>query len=126
MIYIDEGGYSIGTRRTQSRSRRGRNIVEKIPCLQSPNVSVCAAIPAMNGLIHYRAVNGSYTALEFKLFICELIDLVKKQTIANPLFIFDNCRIQPAAKIDELEAFKRGLKINTRCNIDSFRHILPI
>ena len=108
MIYIDEVGYSIGTRRTRGRSRRGRNIVEKIPCLQSPNVSVCAAIAATNGLIYYRPVNGSYTASEFKIFMCELIDLVKRQNIANPLFIFDNCRIHAAAKIDELEAFQVG------------------
>ena len=79
--------------------------LKKIPCLQSPNVFVCAAIPAMNGLIHYRAVNGSYTALGSKIFMCELIDLVKKQNIANPLFIFDNCRIHAVAKIDVLEAF---------------------
>ena len=57
-------------------------------------------------MICYKPVNRSYIALEFKTFMCELTELLKRQNIENPLFIFNNCRIHAAAQIDELETFQ--------------------
>lgn len=104
-IYIDEVGFSIGTRRTRARSKRGTRVVRQVPCLQSPNVSVCAAIDAHHGILHYKPVNGSYTAAEFRIFISELIHKVTEAGIINPVFIFDNCRIHAAADLDSMPEF---------------------
>lgn len=108
-IYIDEVGYSIGTRRTRGRSRRGTPVIQRLPCLQSPNVSICAAIDGVHGVILHERRSGAFTAEDFKGFIVKLIQHCEDQLkMKKVMLVFDNCRIHHAADLDAIPQIASG------------------
>lgn len=108
IIYIDEVGYSIGTRRKRGRAPIGQPAIVELPALQSQNVSVCCAVDGTHGLILHKSLKGSFTAPDFRSFIVALVQKCKARQIPAPLFIFDNCAIHRAAQLDTLQEFIHG------------------
>lgn len=108
IIYIDEVGYSIGTRRTRGRAPIGQPAIVELPALQSQNCSVCCAISGTHGLILHRSIRGSFTGDTFRTFIVDLVQECKNRNIGSVLFIFDNCPIHRAAQLNTLDEFARG------------------
>lgn len=108
-VYIDEVGYSIGTRRTRGRSRSGTPCIQRLPCLQSPNVSICAAIDGVHGVILNERRSGAFTAEDFKAFIVKLIRTCEEELkMKKVMLVFDNCRIHHAADLDSIPQIASG------------------
>lgn len=101
-IYVDETGYSIGVQRNRGRAPIGQRITVNLPLEQSSNVSAAVAISKDYGILHYKAIEGSFNINQFDQFIADLVQIIKTKQIYNPCIIMDNCRCHKREDINSI------------------------
>lgn len=87
LIFIDEAGYNLHTKRTRGRARRGERAVRVVSGDRGPNLTVCFAVSPQLGLVHHTIDNGSMTSGKFQDFLREVSTRLGE---APTYFIFDN------------------------------------
>jgi len=94
LVYYDETGYSLFTKRTQARSRRGSPAHVVTPVAQSNVVNILAAVSPIYGLIYHEIAEQTVTAERVLDYLQHLrAQLDERFPAANLLLILDNARI---------------------------------
>lgn len=96
LIYIDEFGCNLHTRRRYGRSFIGKPATVQVPTRRGDNLSVCAAI-CSSGPIHTRAKFLAYNTHEFLIFLNELY--AKLDPNKRYVVVMDNVRFHHALPI---------------------------
>lgn len=92
LIFVDEVGFKLSTRRCRGRSEVGKPAVVKPQKLHSKNISVMAAITS-KGLLHYKVLDGNGNSENFANFIDELaVERDKKGIKEDSTIVLDNVR----------------------------------
>ena len=87
LVFIDEAGFNLHTKRTRGRARRGERAVRVVSGDRGPNLTVCFAVSPQLCLVHHTIDNGGMTIGKFENFLREVSTrLGETQTF----FIFDN------------------------------------
>ena len=68
-IYIDEFGCNIHTRRSQGRAKTGDRAYRTVSGQKGPNITVCVAVSADQGLEHFEIITGGMTKAKFINFL---------------------------------------------------------
>ena len=79
LIYIDETGFNIWTRRSLGRSLRGQRVRRTLHTQRGVQVNVIQAISPGLGLVHHKILGQTLTANVFQVFIEELLDAVNNR-----------------------------------------------
>ena len=87
VIYVDETGYNLWTRRTQGRSPRGQAVLRQCTTQRGPNMSLCLAISSAVGLVKGTIFNGGQTRQRFQQFVTELVQTASQQIGDVPVVI---------------------------------------
>ena len=77
LVYIDETGFNVYTRRTRGRAPRGRPAVRRVASQRGRNVTACLAISNTHGLIHFNFSTGGFTQLKFAAFLGDLTNKLR-------------------------------------------------
>ena len=64
-IYIDEFGCNIHTRRSQGRGKTGERAYRTVSGQKGPNITVCVAVSADQGLEHFEIITGGMTRAKY-------------------------------------------------------------
>ena len=73
VIYVDETGFNLWTRRGQGRSRRGQRVRRVIHTQRGVQVNIFQAVSPILGLVHHEIIAETMTALTFQGCIGHLI-----------------------------------------------------
>lgn len=76
-------------------------MIQKLPVLQTSNVSICMAI-SKDQIIHYKKKEGAYDGKSFKEFIKELVDIVQTMNLENVCLVMDNCHCHRDEDISDI------------------------
>ena len=87
LVFIDEAGYNLHTKRTRGRARRGERAVRVVAGDRGPNYTVCFAVSPQLGLVFHTIDNGRMTNEKFQK---NLREVSTKLGEAPTSFIFDN------------------------------------
>ena len=108
-IYFDETGYSLWTRRSMARSRRGEPAHVITPVAQSNVVNVLAAISPVYGWVYHEVLEESVKADRVLAFLQHLrARLDEDYPAASILLLLDNAPIHRPA--DAAGVFEGGLR----------------
>lgn len=72
LVYVDEFGSNIWTSRGIGRAPAGQRAVRVVPGQRGRNLTVCIAVSATDGLLHWKFVDGGMTKDLFQEFLSEL------------------------------------------------------
>lgn len=100
-IFIDEVGYSIALQRSRGRAPIGQRLIQKLPTLKSPNISICMAI-SKDQIIHYKKKIDAYDAESFNTFVKELVEIIQSMNLTNVCLVMDNCRAHRETDISKI------------------------
>ena len=94
LVYLDETGYNVWTRRSQGRSRIGHPARREVHTQRGTNVMCTLAISPEIGLLHYRIKQERVTSSTFQEFFEELLRQVHMTWPPDePVYvIMDNAR----------------------------------
>lgn len=98
LIYIDEMGCNLHTRRRFARSKVGEAATISVPTQRGNNLSTCAAI-SMNGLVHQRSKFLAYNQDEFVIFLDEMYEKLSESK--KYVAIMDNVRFHKTERVRE-------------------------
>lgn len=95
LVYIDETGYNLFTRRTKGRALRGER-VRRQTLPRGPNVNLIMATAATIGLVHHTLGMFTLTHVIFQEFINELCEIIHDVFPANEFIhiVYDGARPQ--------------------------------
>lgn len=114
IVFLDETGYNLWTRRSQGRALVGRPLKRTVTTQRGPNVTVCMAIAAEFGLVHSTVQRGGQTIGRFQAFMNELCERCSDLDHVNQwLIVMDGPHVHRAVHI--AEQFQHQVSI----------HILP-
>ena len=68
-IYIDEFGCNIHTRRSRGRAKTGERAYRTVSGQKGPNITVCVAVSADQGLEHFEIITNGMTKAKFINFL---------------------------------------------------------
>jgi hypothetical protein len=74
LVYLDETGFNLWTRRSQGRSLKGAAVRRTVTTQRGPNVTACIATAAQFGLVHATVFRGGQNNERFQEFVNELAD----------------------------------------------------
>ena len=94
VIYIDEFGINLWTKRTYGRALKGSRCY-RVVSGDRGNVSVCAAV-SKNGILHHALQRKSFKKETFQQFITELEQICAPSDNEQFIFIVDNAPIHRA------------------------------
>ena len=89
LIFIDEAGINLWTRRTRGRARVGERAVRVVGGTRGRNFTMTLAVSATNGLIHHDLISGGMNGERFKEFLQEVVEHFPDDGVEKVL-IFDN------------------------------------
>lgn len=89
LIFIDEIGCNMWTRRSYGRAIRGRPCYRVVGNQRGQNQTMCMAINKDEGLIHFELLNGSMTSERFSQFLLNMSHAVDNREFT---IILDNAR----------------------------------
>ena len=92
LIYIDETGVSVCTRRRRGRSLVGITPIRTVRKIRAQNYNICAAM-MHNKMFHFEVERGTYNGESFLLFMKNLIKKLEENNLREIIFIVDNCQI---------------------------------
>jgi transposase len=100
LIFIDEAGFNLWTRRGRGRAKKGERALLRVPNSKGRNITVIAAISPQYGLIHSQVRLGSTTGSVYAQFIS---DLLKRELmrVGSRIIIQDNCSIHKTDEVKE-------------------------
>jgi transposase len=84
LIYLDETGYNIWTRRSQGRSRRGQRVRRVVHTQRGVQVNIVQAISPTLGLVHHQTLAVTMNAARFQQFIEEMMHAVTVREDVQP------------------------------------------
>uniref|UniRef100_A0A1I8I4S3 DDE-1 domain-containing protein n=1 Tax=Macrostomum lignano TaxID=282301 RepID=A0A1I8I4S3_9PLAT len=114
LIYVDETGFNIWTRRFQGRSRRGQRVRR---VLRGVQVNVLQAVAPNLGLVHHKIVGHTLTANVFQAFVEDLLHAVNNRDDVDNA---DNCLV-----IIDRTRFHNGLRISQQFELNWQVVVLP-
>ena len=92
LIYIDEAGFHLRTKRTRGRARRGQRAVRVVAGRRGPSLTMTLAVSNRRGLVHHNLIQGGMNGERFNHFL-EQVPLVAGQ---DTCLLFDNARAHQA------------------------------
>lgn len=98
-IYLDECGFNVWTKRSYGRATKGARCFTVCDGQRGQNISLCMAI-GLDGVIHYKILNGPFTKETYTEFMVELSELLAGVQFH---FVMDNCSIHKNIQIDNNE-----------------------
>lgn len=105
LIYVDETGFNIWTRRSRGRSQRGQRVRRMLHTQRGVQVNVLQAIAPDLGLAHHKIVCQTLTANLFQAFVEELLQAVSNRDDVNNAdqfcIIMDGARFHNGVRIPE-------------------------
>lgn len=90
IVYLDEAGYNLWTRRSRGRAIRGQPAVRRVHGQRGKNISVIIGISNRLGLVHHYVREGGITREDFNGFLTEISRLIGDENAAY--LIFDNAK----------------------------------
>lgn len=100
LVFLDETGFNLWTRRSQGRSVKGRAVRRAVTTQRGPNVTVCMATAAEFGLVHATVFRGGQNNDRFQNFIDDLCDRCQTLDAAsNWVVVMDGPYFHRAARI---------------------------
>ncbi|KAG7165130.1 putative DDE superfamily endonuclease domain-containing protein 15 [Homarus americanus] len=90
LVYIDETGFNLWTKRTYSRARRGERVHRTVGGQRGRNTTVIAAIAEHCGILYHEIHYGSVTKEVFSDFIASLAAIIGD---ARSILVLDNAPI---------------------------------
>ena len=94
LIFIDEAGVNLHTRRTRGRAPSGQRAVRTVNGRRGPNFTICFAISNQRGLMHHISFQGGMTSNRFVQF---LEDVSRAIGNTEATLVFDNARCHARA-----------------------------
>ena len=96
LVYVDETGYNLHTKRTQGRAPRGERAVRVVAGQRGPNLTVCFAVSPQLGLVFHEMYEGGMTRVRFDAFLEQI-----SQRLGNreAYVIIDNAPAHNAANL---------------------------
>jgi hypothetical protein len=79
LVFIDETGFNLWTRRSQGRSRRGQRVRRVVVTQRGVQVNLVQAVSPTAGLLHHKIVAATMTAERFQTFVEELLEVVSSR-----------------------------------------------
>ena len=103
-IYIDEFGCNIHTRRSQGRAKTGERAYRTESGQKGPNITVCVAVSADQGLEHFGIITGDLTKAKFINFLKVVSGnfLLDNGLTSDGYCIFDNAPPQSNVENEEI------------------------
>ena len=92
IIFIDEQGFDLHTRRRRGRARIGIQATAIVPCSQGAHISVLAALSPVRGIVLWEKKLGFYNMEEYADFIRRLLREPALQVRSHTI-IQDNAKI---------------------------------
>ena len=114
VVYIDETGYNLWTRRSQGWSRRGQPVRRRCPTQRGPNLSICLAVSSALGLVKSEFFRGGQTKERFQHFVNDLVEQVVPQ-IGNARVVI----------VCDGPTFHRGVAVPEQHRHQFELHLLP-
>ncbi|XP_027005558.1 uncharacterized protein LOC113644708 [Tachysurus fulvidraco] len=71
-IFIDEAGYNLAKSRRRGRNVIGHRAIIDVPVQHGGNITMCAAISSMHGVLHHHANLGPYNTAHILTFLDRL------------------------------------------------------
>lgn len=101
IVFIDEKGFNLHTRRRRGRSRKGTKALIPAKNSKGTNISICAAISPVYGVMHYQIEIGSFDREKYLQF---LSDLMKHHAFHSRTMriIMDNVRFHQGELVREV------------------------
>ncbi|KAG7159526.1 putative DDE superfamily endonuclease domain-containing protein 44 [Homarus americanus] len=90
LVYIDETGFNLWTKRTYGRARRGERVHRAVGGQRGRNTTVIAAIAEHCGILYHEIHYGSVTKEVFSDFIASLAAIIGD---ARSILVLDNSPI---------------------------------
>lgn len=98
LIYLDEFGVNLHTRRSRGRAQIGKPAIINTPTQRGNNLSTCAAI-SIDGVVHFKSQFCPFNHGNFLEFLDGLEKLLNKEL--NNVLIMDNVRFHHHALVKE-------------------------
>lgn len=105
MIYLDETGFNIWTRRSQGRSRRGQRVRRVVHTQRGAQVNIIQAVSPVLGLVYHEIIGETMTAIKFQASIEQLLRTVSSrpdvQADERFCIVMDGARFHNGAQIPQ-------------------------
>lgn len=113
LIYLDESGYNLFTRRTKGRARQGERVRRQVAGSRGRNVNFTVSISPVLGVVHHHLGQITVTRETFQRFLNELIEAAAVLIPDNErcIIIFDGARPHLRMAVPEDHAHRFQLRI---------------
>jgi len=92
IIFIDEVGVNVWTKRSYGRSKAGERLYQVVNRIRGENITVCTAI-SKSGMLHYKTKLGGFKGEDYRSFFGELVELLMVDQTRNFSLVMDNASI---------------------------------
>ena len=104
VVFIDEHGMNLWTRRSRARSRRGQPAHVTVPSQKGRNITITGAISFEFGLFLIEMTQGAATKESFRSTAANLREIWEEKSNEGMIFVLDNCRAHSKPDLVELLA----------------------
>lgn len=101
ILFVDETGFSICTRRKKGRSLLGTSPIRVVRQIRSRNLSVCSAV-TNGGMLDYKLMFKAFNTISYAEFIRALIENLERNRCTGFSFIMDNVAFHSSSIIRSL------------------------
>lgn len=101
LVYLDEWGCNLHTNRKRGRSRIGEKAIVSTATARGGNLSICAAISPVYGLLHYTTRFGAFNQTEFCTFLQDLFKVPRLQCVSHHI-VMDNVKFHKTQSVKEV------------------------
>lgn len=91
LVFVDEAGYNLYTRRTRGRAERGQRAVRQVAGCRGRNLNIILAISPGIGTLYYELYEGTVNGEVFQTFLSNLGDVIGEET--NVVVVMDNAPV---------------------------------
>ena len=96
LIFVDEAGINLHTKRTRGRAHRGQRAVRVVNGRRGANFTMTFAVSATHGLLHHDLMDGAMTCQRFQEFLQNLFQQLPHDG-PDHVIIFDNAPVHRRA-----------------------------
>ncbi|XP_016112695.1 uncharacterized protein [Sinocyclocheilus grahami] len=103
-IFIDEAGFNLAKTRRRGRNVIGHRAIIDVPGQRGGNITLCAAISSMHGVLHRHANLGPYNTAHILTFLDRVQNILERMNDADHqrnryVVVWDNVSFHRAAPV---------------------------
>lgn len=105
LLFMDEAGFNLFTRRTRGRAQRGQRAVRQVANSRGPSLNLILALSAEGGLAYFEITTGTTTRVKMQEFFDNLSQVIGQEFEVT--IVMDNAPVHNGIEFEEGHEPKR-------------------